>query len=138
MLRMHCNTESALLRSAAIIPSRALPEGNDMAVYQYVVLLSAVRGREAEFDAWYDGRHLADVAKVPGVTSARRFPIVSIDAGDCPTWRSLALYELETDGDPKEILAQIKKRSGTEAMPVPDCVDKRGLVQVVALDRNRR
>lgn len=111
--------------------------GRQMAVYQYMVLISAVRGREAEFDAWYDDRHLADVARVPGVTKARRFPIVSIEGGDSPTWRSLAIYELETEGDPKDILAQIKQRSGTEAMPVPDCVDKRGLVQVVALDRGR-
>jgi hypothetical protein len=108
-----------------------------MAVYQYMVLVSAVAGREAEFDAWYDGRHLADVAQVPGVTQARRFPIVSIEASGNPAWRSLAIYELRTEGDPNEILAEIKRRSGTEAMPLPDCVDKRGLVQVVALDRNR-
>jgi hypothetical protein len=109
-----------------------------MAVYQYIVLLSAAQGREEEFDSWYDSRHLADVAAVPGVISARRFPIRFVEAENAPTWRSLAIYELETDGDPTEILGRIKQRSGTDAMPVPDCVDKRGLVQVIALDRSRR
>jgi hypothetical protein len=108
-----------------------------MAVYKYVVLISAVKGREEEFDAWYDGRHLADVAAVPGVISATRFPITTVVADDRPQWRSLAIYELQTNGDPGEILERIRQRAGTEAMPVPDFVDKTGLVQVIALDRDR-
>jgi hypothetical protein len=108
-----------------------------MAIYQYMVLVSAVSGREAEFDAWYDGRHLSDVSRVPGVRAARRFPIVAITGGSAAAWRSMAIYELETDGDPKDIMAEIKRRSGTEAMPLPDCVDKRGMVQVVGLDRSQ-
>ncbi len=109
-----------------------------MAVYQYMVLVSAVEGREAEFDAWYDGRHLDDVAKVPGVTGARRFPIVAVEAATKATWRSMAIYEVSTEGDPLEVLAEIKRRSGTEAMPLPECVDKRGMIQVVGLDRSPR
>ena len=102
--------------------------------YQYVVLARAVEGREAEFDAWYDGQHLADVKKVAGVVRARRFNVVfqKVYALALPGYHSMAIYEIETD-DPEAFLAGIAKLSGTAAMPQSDAMTKDGLIQIVGL-----
>ena len=101
--------------------------------YHHFVLLRAVPGREAEFDAWYDGRHLADVARIDGVVSARRFNIdwqKSRDF-DAPQWRSLAIYEIEAD-DPHAVLAAISAVSETDAMPLSDAMTKEGMLRLLA------
>jgi len=102
--------------------------------YQYVVLARAVEGREAEFDAWYDGQHLTDVQNVPGVVSARRFNVVfqKVYTITLPAYRSMAIYEIETD-DPETFLAGIAKLSGTAVMPYSDAMTKDGLIQIVGL-----
>jgi hypothetical protein len=105
-----------------------------MAQYQFIVLTRATDGGQAEFDQWYDDRHLPDVAAVPGVVQARRFRVVQQDtAGDSPTWYSVALYEMETD-DPKAVIAEINARSGTEAMPISPTVDLGAVVQMLAVE----
>jgi hypothetical protein len=103
-----------------------------MARYHYVVLAAAVPGREAEFDEWYDKRHLADVAKVDGIVSGCRFNIVfqKVYDLDAPQWHSLTIYEIETD-DPEAFLAHISSKAGTEAMPLSDALTKVGMIQVV-------
>lgn len=105
-----------------------------MARYQYVVLGCAVAGREQEFDAWYDGQHLADIHKVPGVLSARRFNVVfqKVYTITVPAYRSMAIYEIETD-DPEAFLGHISSLSGTDVMPYSDAMTKDGLIQVVGL-----
>ena len=105
-----------------------------MARYQYVVLVQAVAGREADFDEWYDTQHLADVKRVPGVVSAKRFNIEfqKVYDLDAPQWRAMVIYEIETD-DPKRFLDTISSLSGTAVMPSSDAMTKHGLVQVVAL-----
>jgi len=102
--------------------------------YQYVVLGCAVPGREQEFDAWYDGQHLADVKKVPGVLNAKRFNVVfqKVYTIALPAYRSMAIYEIETE-DPQAFLAGISALSGTDAMPYSDAMTKDGLIQVVGL-----
>jgi epsilon-lactone hydrolase len=105
-----------------------------MTVYKYIALSCAVPGRENDYDAWYDERHLSDVAAVPGVRSAVRFQIVSTigDNLTVPPWRSLAIYEIETDGDPEDVLQTIRKRHGTELMPETDALERHGLLQILA------
>jgi hypothetical protein len=105
-----------------------------MAIYKYIALTCAKAGREQEFDAWYDGRHLGDVAAVPGVKSAVRFGIKQTIGSDntVPNWRSLALYEIETDGDPAEVIERIRKRYGSDLMPRSDALDGRGMLQILA------
>jgi hypothetical protein len=101
--------------------------------YQYVVLSRAVAGREQEFKDWYDGRHLADVRRITGVVSARRYDVTfqKVYDLDAPEWQSLAIYEIETD-DPEAFLAEISRLAGTDAMPLSDAMTMGGLVQVVA------
>lgn len=104
-----------------------------MPIYQYVILSSAVAGREAECDSWYDDVHLADVARVAGVVSARRFPIVSrkCDSLDIPAWRSLAIYEIGSE-TPEQVIAEIAALSGSEAMPISEALALNGLVEILA------
>jgi hypothetical protein len=103
-----------------------------MASYTYVAFICAVPGREEEFDRWYDEVHLADVARMPGVVSARRFTIETRKTKDWepPAWRSLAIYELETD-DPEETLAAIRAASDTSVMPLSDAMTKSGMLTVL-------
>jgi hypothetical protein len=101
--------------------------------YIYIALTRAAEGREAEFDRWYDERHLADVAKVPGVVGARRFNMLwqKSEELDAPEWRSLAIYEIEAD-DPQSVLKDIVARSGTELMPLTDALNRAGMTQLLA------
>lgn len=103
-----------------------------MARFTYLAFICAVPGREAEFDRWYDEQHLVDVARMPGVVSARRFNIEMLKSKDWdpPAWRSLAIYELETD-DPEDTLTAIRAASGTDLMPLSEAMTKAGMLQVL-------
>jgi epsilon-lactone hydrolase len=104
-----------------------------VARYSYVVLTRAVPGREAEFDRWYDERHLADVLRIPGIISARRFNLVYQKTTnlEAPPWRSLAIYEIEAD-DPQAVMNAISSVSGTEVMPLTEALNKDGMIQLIA------
>ena len=104
-----------------------------MARYHYVILCQAVPGREAEFDEWYDTRHLHDVRRMDGVVSARRFNLdfQKVYDLDAPQWHSMTIYELDCD-DPQALLDRIVTASKTAAMPLSDAMTKLGMVQVVA------
>jgi hypothetical protein len=103
-----------------------------MARYQYVILSQSVAGEQEKFERWYDEVHLADVVKVPGVVSARRFRIKSqvVEGIEAPAWCSLAIYEMETD-DPEKVKRTIYKLSGSEAMPLSDALSMDGMIQLI-------
>lgn len=104
-----------------------------MGRYIYIALTRAAEGREAEFDRWYDGQHLADVARVSGVVDAKRFNMIwqKSEAPNAPEWRSLAIYEIESD-DPQSVLKAISALSGTELMPLTDALSRDGMTQLLA------
>lgn len=104
-----------------------------MAIHQYVILSRAVPGQEAEFERWYDEQHLGDVARVPGVVSARRFKIgwQNTTALDAPQWQSLAIYEIDA-ADPKAVIAAIGAVAGSAVMPLSDAMTQDGMVQLLA------
>jgi hypothetical protein len=56
-----------------------------------------LEGREDEFNAWYNERHLDDVLKVPGYISAQRFELSSTQMMPDGPYRYLAIYEVGTD-----------------------------------------
>jgi hypothetical protein len=103
-----------------------------MARYQYVILSRSVEGEQEKFERWYDEVHLADVLKVPGVVSARRFRVMSqvVEGIVAPAWCSLAIYEMETD-DPEKVKRSIYKLSGSEAMPLSDALSMDGMIQLI-------
>jgi hypothetical protein len=103
-----------------------------MGRYSYVVLTQAQPGREAEFDRWYDQRHLDDVACIPGIVAVQRFNVIlqKVNNLAAPKWRSLAIYEIDAD-DPQSVLNAISAVSGTDVMPLSEALNRDGLVQVV-------
>jgi epsilon-lactone hydrolase len=101
-----------------------------MAIHQYVVLSRAVSGREEEFDKWYDGKHLGDAVRVPGITSARRYRVIRQAGTDVPAWYSLAIYDIDSD-DPDRVIAAIGKAARTEDMPISDAFTRDGLLKLL-------
>src|SRR3546814_9983039 len=72
--------------------------------------------RDEEFNAWYSGPHLADLRRLPGVVSARRFRIADTQIRDqASPHRYLAIYEIETD-DPQSFTRALLARAGTELL----------------------
>lgn len=91
-----------------------------MARYQFLVFSNPLPGREAEFNAWYDGRHLADVLAIPGFVSAQRFRCA---AGAGPGGVDhLAIYELESD-DPRAALKRLHARANSADMLISPAID---------------
>lgn len=110
-----------------------------MATYQYLVLTRAFEGREPEFGAWYDDQHIPDCLKVSGVTSAKRYKILSqvmaptdAAATQSAPFDSLAIYEFETD-DPVALARQLSALAGTEAMPLSPDMDRTATVKFMAI-----
>lgn len=103
-----------------------------MARFTHVVLSTAAAGREEEFRRWYKEQHLADIARMPGVVSARLiFPDFQVSDGlGVPQFAALALYELESE-EPKATIDAIFAQAGTDAMPLTDAMDMAGLFQFV-------
>jgi hypothetical protein len=84
--------------------------------YAFVVHTNPVDGREDEYNDWYSGPHLADLRRVPGVVSARRFRLADAQIRDTAgAHRYLAIYEVETD-DPQIFVREILARAGTELL----------------------
>ncbi len=93
-----------------------------MARHYLLAFTNPAPGCEEAFTRWYDGRHLADLLAVPGFISAQRFALSDASGQGDVGWSSLALYELETD-NPDALMADVRARLGTEAMPVSDALD---------------
>src|SRR3546814_956521 len=80
--------------------------------YAFVVQTNAVEDRDEEFNAWYSGPHLADLRRLPGVVSARRFRIADTQLRDqASPHRYLAIYEIETD-DPQSFTRALLAHAG--------------------------
>jgi hypothetical protein len=65
--------------------------------------------READYHAWYDGTHLAELTTIDGVVSGRRFA----PAGG--TGPFIAIYELEAD-DLDAVMVRMSEFAGSGKM----------------------
>jgi hypothetical protein len=94
-----------------------------MQEYVFVVLTNAAPGREAEYNDWYDNRHLIDVTKVPGIVTARRYRLSEVQRRELPPdqQRYLSLYNIVTD-DLQTTIKTLAARSGTREMPISDAM----------------
>jgi hypothetical protein len=86
-----------------------------MSRHVFAVLTNPVQGREAEFNAWYDDRHVHDILRLPGVVSAQRFGLSPEQSAATP-YRYLVLYEIETD-DLTQTIRELKAKDGTDEIP---------------------
>lgn len=92
--------------------------------YTMVVLTNAKAGKDAEFNEWYTHRHIPDVLKTPGFTSAQRFKLAIPPSPTAtgPSWHYYSAYQLDT-ADPKATVDELVKRYGTDQMPLGDSMD---------------
>lgn len=91
-----------------------------MARSRYLVFSNPVPGREAEFDAWYDRRHLRDVLATPGFVAAQRFRSA---AGEGPGGtRYLAMYEV-VGRDPVAALKRLRAKVDSAALLISPTLD---------------
>lgn len=91
-----------------------------MAGKQLLVLSNPVRGRDAEFNDWYDNVHVPDVLKVPGVTGGRRFKVLD------GTWSYAAIYDLDTN-DPATLMRELELRVASGEIGISDALDAASL-----------
>lgn len=63
-----------------------------------IALSNAVAGREAEFEQWYWGTHLAEVLTVPGIVAAQPYRLPG-DPGPGAPFRYATVYTVEGSAD---------------------------------------
>ena len=69
-----------------------------MAECKYIVLTTPVPGREDEYNHWYDNAHVPDLLRIPGVISAQRFRIATVQRSPGPfDFDYLAIYTFDSD-----------------------------------------
>lgn len=88
--------------------------------YKMLVLSQPKPGRDAEYNDWYQNRHLAQVVAIPGIRSARRFRLER-SLTDAPAAPYAAIYEIETD-DIDAVLKELRARAGGPALFVSDAL----------------
>jgi hypothetical protein len=96
--------------------------------YKLVVYTKPVVGRDQEYNDWYEKTHLSDLVAIPGINSAQRFRLAKSLSAET-SLPFLAIYDIETD-DVDGVIAEMKRRSGTEAMMISDALDKNASAMV--------
>ncbi|MFA7604890.1 MAG: hypothetical protein WCY29_18000 [Novosphingobium sp.] len=92
-----------------------------MGKFLMVVTSAAKEGRDADYNAWYDGTHLAEICSIPGVVSGRRYDAIPVTPNPQPT-PYLAIYEIETD-DPASVLGEMMRRAESGEFTQSDALD---------------
>jgi len=113
----------------------ALPVGSALALeppaqaaqpqtYFFLVFNSPVRGREAEYNLWYNHQHAPDVVSVPGFVSAQRYELnaIQLRAVALKKPKYLVLYEIRTDDLPA-VIAEVKRRLSTGQTKISPALD---------------
>ncbi len=91
--------------------------------FNYMVLARPKPGREAEYDQWHREVHVDDVLKIPGMVACTRYRLLDPQPdGQPPRWLFASIYEVDAE-DPAAPLAEMKRRVGTDLMPMTDASD---------------
>lgn len=91
---------------------------------QLLVFSRAMPGREAEFNAWYDGQHIPDTLRLaPEIRSAQRFALNTVYAVDgVPAWQYATIYQIDAE-HVAAMLERINQAMGTAEMPMSDSAE---------------
>ncbi|WP_076590834.1 hypothetical protein [Herminiimonas arsenitoxidans] len=92
---------------------------------QFILVISDCKaGREAEYNDYYDHRHIPDIMEhQPEVLSAQRFGVTQYFAPDgIPTWRFSTLYTIETN-DMGAYLQRMNALMQAGKLPPSDAAD---------------
>ena len=84
----------------------------------FLVFTNPVKGKEREFNEWYDTVHVPEVLGIPGVLSAQRFDVgvpaagPAADAGGHPFARFL--HQPPAQGDKPQTIGLLKPAGGDQ------------------------
>jgi hypothetical protein len=93
----------------------------DMQRYKMVVMSHPVKGREDDYNDWYQNVHLGELVALPGFKSARRFRLArSLVEGE--TYPYLAVYDIETN-DIDSVLDNLRDMAENERLTMSDSLD---------------
>ncbi|MFE4513678.1 hypothetical protein ACFRMQ_05655 [Kitasatospora sp. NPDC056783] len=89
-----------------------------MSTYFITVLADVHEGREKDFHAWYENKHIPEILEVPGIVSVRRMTlnenqIAADESHSQDHYGFLTLIEIETE-DFDTTLDGISKLDGSE------------------------
>lgn len=93
-----------------------------MGKYILFVLAAPKDGQDAEFNLWYDERHLPDICGIPGIVSAVRYEAQTL-GNVSPPQPYATIYELQTD-DPEGVMAEMRRRIAAGLIEISDAFDK--------------
>ncbi|PWR23303.1 DUF4286 family protein [Zavarzinia compransoris] len=89
----------------------------------FAALSKPAAGREADFNAWYDGRHVPDVIRVPGIFGAGRYRLSTTFLDPLGQDQSyLALYDVDSE-DLRALAAQLRADVRSERTQMSDAID---------------
>ena len=97
-----------------------------MGKYVLIVQSQPKKGRDDEYNEWFDRTHFAEMSDLPGVKSGRRLQATPIVVG-APGLPYVSMFEIETD-NPGTLMAEMGKRSsdgtwkGSDALDAPATV----------------
>lgn len=92
-----------------------------MPKFLMVVTSGAKDGRDAEYNDWYDSKHIHEICAIPGVTSGRRYDAAQPSPNGHPA-PYLAIYEIEAE-DPAVVLGEMMRRSQSGEMSMSEALD---------------
>jgi hypothetical protein len=72
-----------------------------MSKHIMVALMNPADGRDAEFNDWYENRHLPDILGLDGIVSAHRYRVAGPQLEAQPPFTYLTVYELDDGGAEK-------------------------------------
>jgi len=82
-----------------------------MAKHVLIALTNPVEGQEDAYHDWYNTTHISEILSIPGIVNARRFKTKIVDTKGGPTWKFVAIYDVETD-NLGETLKALGERTG--------------------------
>ena len=89
-----------------------------MAKHLVVVKSKAVDGREADFEAWYNGIHLGEVLALPGFITGQQFRY----GPDGAPFTHFAVFDVESD-DIEATLVGLGEAFASGSMTLTDALD---------------
>lgn len=99
-------------------PSRPRKGFSVSKTYAYIVMAGAKEGRAEAYGAWYEGQHIPDVLRIPGVVSAARYrPSATQRGGQTIDHDFMTVFEVEAD-DIRDVFAELDRRKGTDLLPL--------------------
>jgi hypothetical protein len=89
----------------------------------FIAYSSAVPGKDAEYEEWYQQIHIPDVrAAIPSITAVNRYKLVDLQGGGNGAPRYIAVYELG-DADVATAAGQLGAAGAEGRLRMTDTID---------------